>query len=276
MKGIKNTNPVAVGDWVHFELGEDGTGYIQKLEPRSNYIIRKSVNLSKRTHIIAANMDQSLLIVSLAPPRTLLGFIDRFLVTSEAYEIPTLIVVNKLDLLDEDDQDELQYLKVAYNSAGYEVLFCSATENDGIEELRLRLEGKTTLVSGNSGVGKSSLINSIDESLNLKTKSLSQSYQLGQHSTTFAELFPLSFGGEIIDTPGIKGFGLFDIEKQQLSHYFPDIFKLSSDCRFHNCQHHNEPNCAVRKAFEEQELAPTRYENYLKILQGDDDETVYR
>lgn len=276
MKGIKNTNPIAVGDWVHFELGKDGTGYIHRLEARENYIIRRSVNLAKRTHIIAANIDQSLLIVSLVPPRTLMGFIDRFLVTAEAYSIPSLIVVNKQDLHTEEEEEELRYLQVAYQSAGYEVLVCSASSGVGIELLRERLAYKVSMLSGNSGVGKSSLINAVDPALDLRTKEISKAYQLGQHTTTFAELFPLQFGGQIIDTPGIKSFGLIDIEREELSHYFPEIFSLSATCKFHNCVHLAEPGCAVREAYEEQKLAPTRYENYLKILEGDEDESVYR
>lgn len=276
MKGIKNTNPIAVGDWVHFELGKDGSGYIHRLEARENYIIRRSVNLAKRTHIIAANIDQSLLIISLVPPRTLLGFVDRFLVTAEAYSIPSLIVVNKQDLHTEEEQEELQYVRTAYEDAGYEVLVCSAQSGLGISTLKERLAHKVSMLSGNSGVGKSSLINAVDPTLDLRTKEISKAYQLGQHTTTFAELFPLQFGGQIIDTPGIKSFGLIDIEREELGHFFPEIFSLAASCKFHNCLHLAEPGCAVRKAYEEQKLAPTRYENYLKILEGDEDESVYR
>jgi ribosome biogenesis GTPase len=276
LKGIKNTNPIAVGDRVVFEVRPDGKGLIVDLLDRKNYIIRKSVNLSKQGHIIAANLDQSLLIISLASPKTLLGFIDRFLVTAEAYSIPSLLVLNKSDLITPELEPELRYLKTAYSQAGYPFLQVSAQTKEGIDSLREKLRGKTTLVSGNSGVGKSSLINALAPDLDLKTQILSKMHKQGQHTTTFAELFTLDASTEIIDTPGIKGFGLVDMQKSEIGHYFPEIFELSDGCRFNNCLHVEEPGCAVRAAYEEGELAPSRYERYLSILSSKDEDGPYR
>lgn len=276
--GIKSTNPLAVGDIVDFEL-EDGSetqGLVKGIEDRHNYIIRKSVNLSKRVHIIAANMDQALLVTTLVQPATSTGFMDRFLATAEAYGIPTIIVFNKSDLYDEDILDELDYRKAVYESIGYRCIITSATEGEGIAELKEALEGKTTLLSGHSGVGKSTLVNAVEPELNLRTAEVSTSHNKGQHTTTFAQMHPLSFGGDIIDTPGIKGFGLVNMEKEEMSHFFPEIFAVSQGCKFHNCLHVDEPHCAVKAALEGMKIAPTRYESYLSFLAGTEEDQTYR
>ena len=276
--GIKSTNPLAVGDIVDFEL-EDGSetqGLVKGIEDRHNYIIRKSVNLSKRVHIIAANMDQALLVTTLVQPATSTGFMDRFLATAEAYGIPTIIVFNKSDLYDEDILNELDYRKAVYESIGYRCIITSATEGEGIAELKEALEGKTTLLSGHSGVGKSTLVNAVEPELNLRTAEVSSSHNKGQHTTTFAQMHPLSFGGDIIDTPGIKGFGLVNMEKEEMSHFFPEIFAVSQGCKFHNCLHVDEPHCAVKAALEGMKIAPTRYESYLSFLAGTEEDQTYR
>lgn len=275
--GIKSTNPLAVGDFVSFEPEEkdEGQGIIDGIEDRKNYIIRKSVNLSKRVHIIAANMDQALLVTTLAQPATSTGFMDRFLSTAEAYNIPTIIVFNKCDLYDSEEiRSELDYRKAVYSAIGYHCLETSATEGEGLAELASLLKVKTTLLSGHSGVGKSTLINAIEPSLNLRTGAVSSSHNKGQHTTTFAEMHPLKMGGDIIDTPGIKGFGLVNMEDTDLSHFFPEIFTISKECKFHNCKHINEPQCAVKIALDEHKIAPTRYESYLNQL-NDQDETIH-
>ena len=277
--GIKSTNPLAVGDFVSFEPEEkdEGQGIIDGIEDRKNYIIRKSVNLSKRVHIIAANMDQALLVTTLAQPATSTGFMDRFLSTAEAYNIPTIIVFNKCDLYDSEEiRSELDYRKAVYSAIGYHCLETSATEGEGLAELASLLKGKTTLLSGHSGVGKSTLINAIELSLNLRTGAVSSSHNKGQHTTTFAEMHPLKMGGDIIDTPGIKGFGLVNMEDTDLSHFFPEIFTISKECKFHNCKHINEPQCAVKIALDEHKIAPTRYESYLNQLNDQDETTHYR
>lgn len=265
---------------MEFEI-RDGQGWIVDRAERRNYIIRRSVNLSKEAHVIAANMDQSVLVVSLAPPRTLYGFIDRFLATSEAYAIPSALVVNKMDLYDEArDADEWAYLKAVYESIGYPVLPVSASTGAGMDALRALLRDKVSLMSGNSGVGKSSLINALDPELHLRTGVLSSAHAKGQHTTTFAELFELrdaeGVWAEIIDTPGVKSFGLVDMEAAEMGHYFPEIFRLSTQCRFHNCVHREEPGCAVLSALENNGLAPTRYESYVRMMDGVDDESPYR
>ena len=277
--GIKSTNPLAVGDFVSFEPEEkdEGQGIIDGIEDRKNYIIRKSVNLSKRVHIIAANMDQALLVTTLAQPVTSTGFMDRFLSTAEAYNIPTIIVFNKCDLYDSEEiRSELDYRKAVYSAIGYHCLETSATEGEGLAELASLLKVKTTLLSGHSGVGKSTLINAIEPSLNLRTGAVSSSHNKGQHTTTFAEMHPLKMGGDIIDTPGIKGFGLVNMEDTDLSHFFPEIFTISKECKFHNCKHINEPQCAVKIALDEHKIAPTRYESYLNQLNDQDETTHYR
>jgi len=280
MKGLRTTSPLAAGDEVVFEL-KDGQGWITERSERRNYIIRKSVNLSKEAHVIACNLDQSILVVSLSPPRTLYGFIDRFLATSEAYSIPSVLAVNKMDLYDEErDSEEWAYMQKVYQTAGYPVFGLSALSGEGMDEFRALLKGKTSLISGNSGVGKSSLVNALNPLLDLRTGVLSAAHHKGQHTTTFAELFELSDEGgiwaEIIDTPGIKSFGLVDMEAAEISHYFPEIFGLSSHCRFGNCLHIEEPNCAVMEAVEAGQLAPTRYESYLRMVSGVEDESAYR
>ncbi len=276
IKGIKNTNPIAVGDHVEVMPDEDEKGIITKLFDRKNYIIRKSVNLSKRTHIIAANIDQAILVVSLTAPKTLPGFIDRFLATAEAYSIPAIVVFNKIDLYDEEELDELEYLDTVYHHAGYETLMTSATQKTNTDIFHDLLQNKVSLLSGNSGVGKSTLVNAVEPTLNLRTQEVSESHQQGMHTTTFAEMFPLSFGGFIIDTPGIKGFGLVDMEKEEIGDYFPEMLRLKNQCRFNNCLHVNEPGCAVLQALENHEIAPTRYRSYLNMLNGTEDDNPYR
>ena len=259
------------------EEKDEGQGIIDGIEDRKNYIIRKSVNLSKRVHIIAANMDQALLVTTLAQPATSTGFMDRFLSTAEAYNIPTIIVFNKCDLYDSEEiRSELDYRKAVYSAIGYHCLETSATKWEGLAELASLLKGKTTLLSGHSGVGKSTLINAIEPSLNLRTGAVSSSHNKGQHTTTFAEMHPLQMGGDIIDTPGIKGFGLVNMEDTDLSHFFPEIFAISKECKFHNCKHINEPQCAVKSALDEHKIAPTRYESYLNQLNDQDETTHYR
>jgi ribosome biogenesis GTPase / thiamine phosphate phosphatase len=275
-KGIKSTNPVAVGDWVEVEPESDGKGVITKLYDRKNYIIRRSVNLSKRTQIIASNIDQAVLITSLVSPKTMPGFVDRFLITAEAYNIPAVIIFNKTDLYNPDEMAELEYLEVVYGQAGYKTLRTSATKQINIEAFKNILKDKTSLISGNSGVGKSTLVNAAEYGLNLRTQQISDYHQQGMHTTTFAEMFDLSFGGAVIDTPGIKGFGLVEMDKAEIGDYFPEIFNLKKKCRFHNCLHINEPGCAVLQAVENNELAPTRYESYFNIINGIEDENAYR
>lgn len=278
LKGIKSTNPVAVGDVVDFGLEEDEeqTGVIRKIHDRENYIIRKSVNLSKQTQIIAANLDQAMLIVTLKYPETYPRFIDRFLVTAEAYDIPAVLVFNKVDLYDEAAMADLEFYTIAYLEAGYTVLHTSAEENLGLEDFKEQLRGKTTLLSGHSGVGKSTLVNRVEPGLQLKTGKISKTHQSGLHTTTFAEMHALSFGGNIIDTPGIRGFGLVDMEKEEIGDYFPEIFELSQDCKFNNCLHIREPGCAVKAALERDEIPITRYESYRDFVLGLDEDDTYR
>lgn len=277
MDGIKSTNPVAVGDVVEFSLKEgQEDGVITKILPRKNYIVRKSVNLSKRAHILAANLDQAIIVVTLAAPKTLFAFVDRFLATTEAYRVPAILLFNKLDLYSEDLLAELEYQEAVYQNAGYQTLRASAETGEGLESLKRMLHNKTTLICGHSGVGKSTIINKIEPLLNLKTAEISETHLQGQHTTTFAEMHKLGFGGYIIDTPGIRGFGLFDMKPEEIHHYFPEIFHLSHQCKFHNCLHVHEPGCAVVNAVENNELAFTRYESYLNILNHLDDENPYR
>ena len=276
--GIKSTNPIAVGDVVHFHLEDhqEGQGIISAIQDRKNYIVRKSVNLSKQVHIIASNMDQALLVTTLAQPMTSTGFMDRFLSTAEAYSIPTTIVFNKIDLYEEEEMMELEYREAVYSSIGYKVLKTSAMQGIGLEKLKEELKDKTTLLSGHSGVGKSTLVNAVEPNLDLRTGTVSLSHRKGQHTTTFAEMHPLRMGGDVIDTPGIKGFGMVNMKKEEISHFFPEIFALSEQCRFHNCMHLNEPECAVKSALEENKIAPTRYESYLNQLNDYDEQTHYR
>ena len=277
LRGIKSTNPVAVGDVVDFKMEEgEGTGVITEIHDRKNYIIRKSVNLAKQTQVIAANLDQAVLIVTLDFPKTYPRFIDRFLVTAEAYDIPAVLVFNKIDLYDDAAIDELEFYTYAYDDAGYTVLHTSVPGYLGIEDFKEVLQNKTSLLSGHSGVGKSTLINTIEPTLDLKTNAISDTHHQGQHTTTFAEMFELSFGGNIIDTPGIRGFGLVDMEKEELGDYFPEIFRIKDQCKFNNCLHLEEPGCAVKVAVEAGDLAYTRYDSYVNFVNGTDEDETYR
>jgi ribosome biogenesis GTPase len=268
---IKTTNPVAVGDRVTIEPEPDqDTGLITDLEPRKNYIIRKSVNLSKQAQIIAANLDQAFLIVTLASPRTSLGFIDRFLVTAEAYDIPAKLIFNKLDLFSAEGLDILEDYQSIYEQAGYPCYSVSALKATNLDQIKELLKDKVTLVSGHSGVGKSTLINALLPGHELKTGEISDWSDKGKHTTTFAEMFRLPFGGYLIDTPGIRELGVFDIEKQELGRLFPEIRKLMGNCRFHNCRHINEPGCAVIDAIEAGKLEPSRYDSYLSIYNNNE------
>ena len=274
MKGIKSTNPIAVGDMVDYELDENSdavTGTIHNIHDRKNYIVRKSVNLSKQTHIIASNIDVVFLLITINNPPTTTSFIDRFLVTAEAYGIEAILVFNKIDTFDDAMTDEQLYLQYIYSEIGYKFLKVSAIENKGLDELKKMMLGKVSMFSGHSGVGKSTLVNALEPNLSLKTKNISEQSKQGQHTTTFAEMYDLSFDAKIIDTPGIKGFGIVDMEPSEVSGYFPEFFKLQDECKFNNCLHKEEPNCAVKKALEENKIAWSRYNSYLKILEGDDE-----
>jgi ribosome biogenesis GTPase len=274
MKEIKSTNPIAVGDIVDYELDENSdavTGTIHNIHDRKNYIVRKSVNLSKQTHIIASNIDVVFLLITINNPPTTTSFIDRFLVTAEAYGIEAILVFNKIDTFDDAMTDEQLYLQYIYSEIGYKFLKVSAIENKGLEELKKMMLGKVSMFSGHSGVGKSTLVNALEPNLSLKTKNISEQSKQGQHTTTFAEMYDLSFDAKIIDTPGIKGFGIVDMEPSEVSGYFPEFFKLQDECKFNNCLHKEEPNCAVKKALEENKIAWSRYNSYLKILEGDDE-----
>ena len=275
LKGIRSTNPVAVGDRVEIVRNQEGTAFITNIEDRRNYIIRKSQNLSKQSHIIAANVDQAFLLVTVNHPQTSTTFIDRFLASAEAYSVPVVLVFNKTDLLTED---ELEYQKMMidlYETVGYDCVAISAEKGDGIDDLLGLREGKITLLSGNSGVGKSTLINKIVPGVNLRTSDISDSHNTGMHTTTFSEMIQLERGGYIIDTPGIKGFGTFNMEPEEITGYFKDIFKFSQNCRFNNCTHTHEPGCAVLKAVGEHYIAQSRYQSYLSML-NDKDENKYR
>ena len=270
IKGIRSTNPVAVGDRVTI----NDECWIVDIEDRRNYIIRKSINLSKQSHIIAANVDQAFLVVTVNYPQTSTTFIDRFLASAEAYRVPVVLIFNKSDLLEADEQHYQQMLITLYETIGYECRVISAERGDGIEVLRPMLEGKITLLSGNSGVGKSTLINRLVPTANLRTSEISDAHNTGQHTTTFSEMIPLG-GGWLIDTPGIKGFGTFDMEPEELTSYFKEIFHFSKDCRFSNCTHTHEPGCAVLKALENHYIAQSRYQSYLSMLE-DKDDSKYR
>ncbi|MBQ4387576.1 MAG: ribosome small subunit-dependent GTPase A [Prevotella sp.] len=291
LRGIRSTNPVAVGDRVDIKTNAEGTAFITEIEDRRNYIIRKSINLSKQSHILAANVDQALLVVTVSKPETSTTFIDRFLASAEAYRVPVVLIFNKTDLLTDDELHYQQLMIQLYETVGYECRAISAETGDGVEELRPLLDGKITLLSGNSGVGKSTLINRLVPNANLRTADISDAHQTGMHTTTFSEMIPLTGGQSpcaptsqgdcplvrswLIDTPGIKGFGTFDMEREELTSYFKEIFEFSKQCRFSDCTHTHEPGCAVLKAVEDHYIAQSRYQSYLSML-DDKDENKYR
>ena len=275
LKGIRSTNPVAVGDRVTIVTNQENTAFITDIEDRRNYIIRKSINLSKQSHIIAANVDQALLVVTVNYPQTSTTFIDRFLASAEAYRIPVILVFNKTDLLDADKVRYQQMMASLYETVGYQCLQISAETGEGIDLLKQLLPDKITLLSGNSGVGKSTLINRLVPGVNLRTSEISDAHNTGLHTTTFSEMIHLEGGGWLIDTPGIKGFGTFDMEPKELTSYFKEIFRFSQDCRFSNCTHTHEPGCAVLQALEDHFIASSRYQSYLSMLE-DKDQGKYR
>ena len=269
---ITSTNPIAVGDFVEVENEEDaGSMVVSRILPRKNYINRVSPHNKNQQHIVAANLDQSLLFVTLKEPKTSLGFIDRFLITSEAYHVPAILVFNKVDLYKSKDKEKLETIADIYKQIGYTIVFVSMKENKGIEELMALLKDKTTLLSGHSGVGKSTFINTIFPNLEIRTSDVSGWSGKGMHTTTFAEMYDLSFDARIIDTPGIKGFGIVDMEKEEISGYFPEFFKLKDQCKFNNCLHKDEPHCAIKKALEDDQISWSRYKSYTQILEGDED-----
>ena len=275
LKGIRSTNPVAVGDRVELVANAEGTAFITAIEDRRNYIIRRSQNLSKQSHIIAANVDQAFLVVTVDFPQTSTTFIDRFLASAEAYRVPVVLVFNKTDLLDADLLRYQQMMMALYENIGYHCVAISAETGEGIEALRPLLQQKITLLSGNSGVGKSTLLNRLVPDANLRTAEISDAHHTGQHTTTFSEMISLPDGGWLIDTPGIKGFGTFDMEPEELTSYFPEIFRFSKDCRFSNCTHTHEPGCAVLQALEDHFIAQSRYQSYLSMME-DKDGSKYR
>lgn len=276
LKGIRSTNPVAVGDRVEIIRNPEGTAFITNIQDRRNYIIRKSSNLSKQSHIIAANIDQACLIVTIDYPQTSTTFIDRFLASAEAYRVPVILIFNKTDLLaTEDEQRYLELIKTLYETVGYQCLCVSAKTGEGTDAIKELLKGKTTLFSGNSGVGKSTLLNLLVPDAQLRTAEISDAHNTGMHTTTFSEMLPFDDGGWVIDTPGIKGFGTFDMEPEEICGYFKEIFRFSKDCRFNNCTHTHEPGCAVRKAVEDHYIAESRYNSYLSML-DDKEEGKYR
>ena len=270
LKGIRSTNPVAVGDRVELIVNQEGTAFITAIDDRRNYIIRKSQNLSKQSHIIAANVDQAFLIVTINYPQTSTTFIDRFLASAEAYRVPVILVFNKTDLLDEDEHRYQQMMMTLYENIGYQCIAISAENGTGVEVLESLLQGKTTVLSGNSGVGKSTLINRLIPGASLRTAEISDAHNTGQHTTTFSEMIELPGGGYLIDTPGIKGFGTFDMEPEELTSYFKEIFRFSKDCRFSNCTHTHEPGCAVLQALENHYIAQSRYQSYLSMMEDKD------
>ena len=279
IKGIKSTNPVAVGDHVVFDIekkGDEETGVIKTILDRDNFIVRKSVNLSKQTHIIAANIDQVFLLITINNPPTFTTFIDRFLVATRAYRIKTILVFNKIDSYAIEERAEILYLKDIYEAIGYTCVEVSSTQNKNVDTIKQLMLGKTSMFVGHSGVGKTTLVNAIEPSLHLKTKEISDQHMQGQHTTTFAEMFDLSFNARIIDTPGIKGFGIVDIDKYELGDYFPEFFALKEQCRFNNCIHTKEPNCAVKNALEQEKVSWSRYKSYLQIIEAEEESAHFR
>lgn len=286
IKGIRTTNPVAVGDGVivrddtkkfssSHQKEEESFLWITAIDDRRNYIIRKASNLSKQSHILAANIDQVLLVVTVARPETTTTFVDRFLASAEAYRVPVILIFNKIDDLSEEEHEQMDYLQLLYEHIGYEVRKISATEGIGVSELAELMSGKVTLLAGHSGVGKSTLINSLIPGVNVRTADISEAHGTGMHTTTFSELFELPNGGSVIDIPGIKGFGTFDMEPEEIPHYFREIFEIGKECRFSNCLHTHEPGCAVLEALEQHKIAPSRYTSYLSMLE-DKEEGKYR
>ena len=275
LKGIRSTNPVAVGDHVRYDVRDDGTAYIVEILERKNYIVRKASNLSKQSHILAANLDLCFLIVTISHPATATTFIDRFLAAAEAYRVPVVLVFNKIDIYDSSEREELEYLTALYSSIGYRCLHTSATGNLGIDALKEMMRGKVSLLAGNSGVGKSSLVNAIAPEIAARVGEISRTHDTGMHTTTYTEMFEFMPQSYIVDTPGVKGFGTYDMEVEEISHYFVEFFELSKDCRYGNCTHTHEPGCAVLKALEDGRLAPSRYQSYLSMLE-DKDEGKYR
>jgi ribosome biogenesis GTPase len=279
IQNIKSTNPIAVGDKVEFDLekkGDEETGVIKTIFERDNFIVRKSVNLSKQTHIIASNIDQVFLLITINNPPTFSAFIDRFLVSARAYSIDVILVFNKIDSYKLEERAEILYLKDIYEKIGYSCVEVSATQNKNVSKIKELMLGKTSMFVGHSGVGKTTLVNTIEPGLNLKTKEISDQHSQGKHTTTFAEMFDLSFDARIIDTPGIKGFGVVDIDKYELGDYFPEFFALKQDCKFNNCIHVKEPQCAVKDALEAEEVSWSRYRSYLQILEGEEESEHYR
>jgi ribosome biogenesis GTPase len=275
LKGIRSTNPVAVGDHVCFDIREDGTAYIVDILERRNYIVRKASNLSKQSHILAANLDQCFLVVTISHPVTATTFIDRFLATAEAYRVPVVLVFNKTDLYNDEEREELEYLTALYENIGYRCMHTSVLGGIGVEELKEAMRGKVSLLAGNSGVGKSSLVNAVAPEVATKVGEISKTHDTGMHTTTYTEMFEFMPGSYIVDTPGVKGFGTFDMEIEEISHYFVEFFELSKECRYGNCTHTHEPGCAVLEALERGELAPSRYQSYLSMLE-DKGEGKYR
>ncbi|MEO0404789.1 MAG: ribosome small subunit-dependent GTPase A, partial [Bacteroidota bacterium] len=273
LEGLRTTNPISVGDQVQFKMEEDDTGVIHTIEERKNYIIRKSVNLSKQAHIVASNVDRAYLVVTLMEPPTSMGFIDRFLITAEAYSIPVTILFNKIDVYDEKAIAKRDHYQQIYESIGYETLTISATRGDGIEALRDSMQSQINLMSGHSGVGKSTLINRLLPEVEIKTSEVSEYHKKGKHTTTFAEMHAMPNGGWLVDTPGIKGFGIIDIPKDEIHHHFKEFFALLPECKFHNCLHLNEPGCAVKAAVNEGLISVERYESYLMMYHEDENET---
>jgi ribosome biogenesis GTPase len=271
LKGIKSTNPVAIGDYVRILRHQEKIAFITEIKKRKNYLIRRSSNLSKQLHILAANLDQCLLITTINYPETSTAFIDRFLASAEAYRIPVKLLFNKTDAYNKDELHQLDRLIALYTHIGYSCFKTSVPKGEGIDFIKREIQGKVTLFSGHSGVGKSTLINAILPNLHVKTDKISSFHKKGVHTTTFSEMFSLPEGGYIIDTPGIKGFGVFDMKKEEIGHYFPEIFKTSENCRYHSCTHRQEPECAVRKAVEQHDISQSRYISYLNMLEDEED-----